>query len=302
MKAIRFLTAHVPLQAVMAVLLLVTAALPAAAAAEEARKGALYLVGMGPGDGELVTLKAAKVLQEADCVFCFEYLKDEVTRFAPPAKVTVASALLMGRFRGQSPIPPELRERARQSEAEAAQFVPRVRQLVASGKTVVFADSGDPMLYCPWSWITEDLADLEPTVVPGLSSFNAANAALRQSITQHNGSVLISAGDDLGTADEQGRLRMMLVLFTHRAKLDELLPKLQARYPADTPMAIVAEASYERQRVVGGTLGSMMEQLGGKPMPHLYLIYVGDGLTPPKEGADADAGGDGAGVLRKPLP
>jgi precorrin-4/cobalt-precorrin-4 C11-methyltransferase len=296
-KTFRFGPKHVHFLAVAVVaslttaLLLDAAALPAAPAADGSHKGALYLVGMGPGDRGLVTLKAAQVLQEADCVFCFEYLKEEVARFAPAAKITVASALLMGRFRGQNPadLSPEMRQRAIESEAAATKFVPQVRELIAAGKTVVFADSGDPMLYCPWSWVTEDFADLEPTVVPGLSSFNAANAALRQSITKHSGSVLISAGDDFASTDEHGRLKMMLVLFTHRTKLDELLPQLRSRYPADTPIAVVTEASYDRQQVIFATLGTILQKVGEKPLPHLYLIYVGDGLIAPNTANNAHA-------------
>jgi len=282
MTTIRVATYRI--EAVFAALFLVAVGAPAVPAADAAPRGAVYLVGMGPGDAELVTFKAAKVLKDADRVFCFDYLKDELARFVPPDKITVASSLLMGRFRGQGvqELSLKLRDRARQSEEETAKFLPYVRELVARGKRVVFADAGDPTVYCPWSWVTEDFADLQPIVVPGLSSFNAANAALRQSVTKNAGSVLLSAGDNLGAPDERGRLKMMLVLFTHRAKLKELLPRLQSRYPADTPIAVVSEASYERQRAVFATLGTIQEKLSGQELPHLYLIYVGDGLAAPK--------------------
>ena len=74
---------------------------PGMAADAPPPQGKVYLVGMGPGDAELVTLKAARVLKDADCVFCFSYLKDEVARYAPPEKITVASPLLMGRVCGR---------------------------------------------------------------------------------------------------------------------------------------------------------------------------------------------------------
>lgn len=268
---------------ILVAFVLIPAGLPAALARDARSSGAIYLVGMGPGDAELVTFKAAKILKEADQIFCFDYLKEEVARYAPAEKITVASPSLMGRFRRQSieELPPQLRERARQSVEETAKFLPQVRELVASGKTVVFADAGDPTVYCPWSWITEDFVDLRPTVVPGLSSFNAGNAALRQSVTKNGGSILLSAGDNLGTADEHGRLNVLLVLFTHRAKFKDVLPQLQSRYPADTPIAIVAEASYERQQVVFATLGTIRDTAKDQELPHLYLIYVGDGLTLP---------------------
>ncbi len=267
----------------------VCSGLPAVAADPPSLHGMVYLVGMGPGDAELVTFKAAKALKDADCVFCFRYLKDEVARYAPPAKITVASPLLMGRVCGRNPaeLPPEMRKELAQSKEELAPFTAKVRNLVAAGKTVVFADAGDPTVYCPWSWVTEEFADLQPAVVPGLSSFNAGNAALEQSITRNSGSVLISAGEDLGTPDKDGRLKMTLVLFTHRAKLTELAPRLLARYPADTPVAVVCEASYPTQHVVWATLGTILEKIGGQRLPHLYLVYVGDGLKPPTNSATA---------------
>ena len=255
----------------------------AIAADAPSARGSVYLVGMGPGDRELVTLKAARVLKEADHVFCFGYLEQEVARFVPSEKITVASPFLMGRFRGQcfDDLPPQYRERARKSVEAASEFLPKVRELVAGGNSVAFAAAGDPTLYCPWSWIVEDLIDLDPTVVPGLSSFNAANAALRQSLTKRGGSVLLSAGNDLGTPDEHGRLTMMLVLFTHSKELEVLLPQLQSRYPADTPIAIVGEAGYRQQQTIFATLGTVFKELESKTIPKLHLLYVGDGLTLP---------------------
>jgi precorrin-4 methylase len=250
---------------------------------DKAVPGKIYLVGMGPGDAELVTIKAARILKEADRVFCFDYLKSEVERYVPSEKVTVLSPALMGRFRGQdlSTLSPQLRERAQRNEAELVQFTPKIRKLVADGKTIAFADSGDPTIYCPSTWILEEFADLHPSVIPGLSSFNAANAVLKQSITKNGASIIITPGDNLGEPDANGRLKDMLVCFTHKTKFPELLKRLQARYPADTPLAIVCEASYDRQRVIFGTLNTILCQMSDPKLPHLYLIYVGDGLTKP---------------------
>ena len=190
--------------------LVIHPSLPAVSTAPPGVYGKMYLVGMGPGNADLVTFRAAEILKDADCVFCFAYLKDEVARFASPAKIAVASPLLMGRVCGRkaAELPPERREELEQSKAELSEFAAKVRNMVAASKTVVIADAGDPAVYCPWSWVTEEFADLQPTIVPGLSSFSAANAALRQSITQYSGSVLISGGEDLGTPDKDGRLKI----------------------------------------------------------------------------------------------
>jgi precorrin-4 methylase len=239
---------------------------------------------MGPGDAELVTFKAARILKQADAVYCFDYLTDEVTRYASSEKLTVVplSLLAGGHRKGAVGSSEEARQRAQRSEAEVTKLASRVRELVAAGKTVAFADSGDPTLYCPWTWIADEFADLNPVVIAGLSSFNAGNAALKQRMTKNGGSILISPGDDLGSPDANGRLNTMLVFFTHKAKFKELLPRLQARYPADTPIAVVSEASYDRERVVYGTLATIQENVGAAKLPHLYLVYAGDGLTLPK--------------------
>lgn len=295
---------HYKLRALLVAILFSGIAVAHVQARDARKQGTVHLVGMGPGDPDLVTFKAARVLKEADCVYCFDYLTAEVARFAPARKITVASPLLRGRFRVEAghDMPQQLRERASKSELEVARFLPEVRRMIADGKKVAFADAGDPTMYCPWSWITEELADLNPTVVPGLSSFNAANAALGQSVTRNNGSIVISPGDNLGIPNEQGRLDQTLVLFTHRRKLAELLPQLQQRYPADTPLAIVGEASYERQQVVRATLGTIEEKLAGRELPKLYLVYVGDVLATPKAASEVDQknGSATAGQVRSP--
>ena len=48
-----------------------------------------------------------------------------------------------------------------------------------------------------------------------------------------------------------------LVFFTHQAKMDEILPSLQARFPADTPVAIVCDVSYPTELLIRGTLGEI---------------------------------------------
>jgi len=242
--------------------------------------GGVYLVGTGPGDPELISRKAARLLRNADLVFCYGWMKDELARFVRPGVVEVAPPLLQGgRYFGQKPeeLSGEERDRVARANEELAKLKARLEKLVAEGKTVVFADNGDPSLFSPWGWLPQHLTELDLVVVPGISSLGAGSAALRQNISCQ-GSVIISSGGELGTPDASGRLAGTIVFFTHRTKLEQLLPKLESRYPADTPAAVVCDASYPTQKVVRGTLGSIRDVLAGEELPHLYLFFVGDGL------------------------
>ncbi|MGO9110930.1 MAG: hypothetical protein ACLP9L_17045 [Thermoguttaceae bacterium] len=60
---------------------------------------------------------------------------------------------------------------------------------------------------------------------------------------------------------------------------------MRARYPADTPVAVVCEASYPTQRVVWTTFGTVLRKTASQRLPHLYLMYVGDGLKAPATSA-----------------
>jgi precorrin-4/cobalt-precorrin-4 C11-methyltransferase len=250
------------------------------AAAKDGRRGGVYLVGTGPGAPDLITVRAAQVLRSADLVLCYSWMKDELAPFVRPGVVEIASSMFQGgKYIGQKPsdFSGAERDRAASAHEELAKLKARIKGLLKEGKTVVFADNGDPMIFSPWSWVPEQLAELNPTVVPGLSSFNAGNAALKRSVASL-GSVIISSGAEMGTPDDKGRLAGTIAFFTHRTKLEELLPKLRQRYPADTPVGIVCDASYPTEKVIHGTLGTILDVLGDKKLPHLYLLYVGDAL------------------------
>jgi precorrin-4 methylase len=241
--------------------------------------GAVYLVGLGPGDKELVTLKAARLLKKADRVCCFDFLREEVARFVRPEALTVVSPLLMGRYvvPDVEGVGRELRERAAQSVLARAEFVSQVRAVVNAGRMVVLADSGDPTLFSPWFWIERAFSDLFLEVIPGVSAFNASNAVLNLSIIPGS-EVSLSAGDVTPGSGGGCRLPTTRTIFTHRTRPRDLLPQLAARYPADTPIALVCEPSRSSQEVITGSVGTVIDQLDGRELPHLYMIYLGEGL------------------------
>jgi precorrin-4 methylase len=141
------------------------------------------------------------------------------------------------------------------------------------------------LIYGPWAWCLEEFEDLHPVVVPGLSCFNAANAALGRGITnsENTKSVIFTAADWMGKADTIDKLSVhhtTMVLFTMRTEFEEFIDKLSINYPPETPVAVVKHAGYAGQEeVVQATLATILERVGPDRLPFEYLIYVGDFLT-----------------------
>jgi precorrin-4 methylase len=255
-----------------------------AMSAKAAGQGKFYLVGMGPGDSDLATLRALKVIESADLIFAHQRLKDKFQDVLSGKEVITGYHRLFpfyGKKCGDVPKTEEPRERMSCEEYHKKQeeFAALVRAAVSEGKTVAMLDSGDPLVYGPCSWSLTELRDLDTEVVPGLSCFNAANAALKAGVTEGktSHSVLLASG---WSVDEMAAHRSTMVLFTMRTQFNKFIDSLSAHYPADTPVAIVFSAGYaEKEKVVHGTLGTILDQVGTGRLPFEYLLYVGDFLA-----------------------
>ena len=176
------------------------------------------------------------------------------------------------------------RERARERMSceeyhqKQAELGAMVRKAVAEGKTVAMLDSGDPLIYGPCSWTLKEFKDIPAEAIPGLSCFNAANAALAQEITNREKfpSIILASG---WSVDEMAPIGTSIVLFTMRTQFRKFIDTLSRNYPAHTPVAIVSSAGYaDREKVVRGSLDKIMDQVGNDKRPFAYMIYAGDFL------------------------
>ncbi len=244
-----------------------------------------YLIGVGPGDPDLITLRAIRAIEKADVVFPSPGVVQRFGHYLK-GKQIIEGYWHLFPFYGVKPeeVAPEQREQYERITAKRNEFIRKVRTLVGRGKVVAILDSGDPLIYGPWSWTLQEFADLDPVVVPGLSCFNAANAALRCSPTsgKHTKSVILTAEDWPGKTDTIERLSKLhttMVLFTMTADFESFVKKLQVNWPPDTPVAVVVQAGYaQKERVITGTLGTILQKVDSKKLPFEYMIYVGDFL------------------------
>ena len=243
-------------------------------------------MGVGPGDPDLITLRAVKVIRQSDVVFCFKRLGEKFAEYLE-GKEVVDDYWLLFPYYGKDPseLQGDQRRQCEEVTRRRNQFIAEVRRAIGQGKTVAVLDSGDPLIYGPWAWCLEEFEDLDPVVVPGVSCFNAANAALRRSITssEETKSVILTAADWPGKTDTIDKLAVhqsTMALFTMKTEFEEFIRKLSVNYPPETPVAIVKYAGYAgKEAVIRGTLGTILEQVGAERLPFEYMIYIGDFLT-----------------------
>lgn len=237
---------------------------------ENMNQGRLYLVSTGVGDADNITLRAQRLLQEADLVVGL------------PGQCQRLGDLLAGKEildAGHGLFTPlALRNR---SEAEVAEQEQQVQQAVRAawqqGKTIAVIEMGDPCLFGPQVGYLQAFADLEPEVIPGISSFNAANALLAQPILQGKDMRLQLSGlQALEQASADCRPERW-VMFSMGFDMPAVIERLQQLYPPTTPISLALEAGFANQRLLQAPLGHLAARLEQEQeeLPWACLIYVG---------------------------
>jgi len=261
----------------------------AGAGTEAARgtTGKLYLVGVGPGSTDLITLRGLRVIKKADFIICYPSIRDRFKDLLKGKRLMCGEFWRLHHFYGLKPgdVPTDRRGEYEKIQRERAEFIAKVRAALSRGETVAILDNGDPLLYGPYVWCLEEFADANPEVVPGVSCFNAANAALGQSVAggKETKSLIITSADWPGTTDTIERLAKLhttMVLFTMQKSFGYFIDRLRRSCSPETPVAVVIRAGDpHRQRVVRGTLGNISKKIDTDKLPFEYLIYVGDFLA-----------------------
>ena len=219
--------------------------------------GKVWLVGYGPGDPELITVKGQRLLKEADVVFY-----DDLSFVPVPVPVPVKKYIYVGKRSG--------RHSHSQEEINELMY-----QAATEGKTVVRLKGGDPMVFAHGREEIDYLQSrfVKVEVVPGISS-GIALASLTQIPLTHRG-LARSAAFVLGHAkDIQTPTADTLIYYMGGAKVSEIAHALIASgRSAETPVALVTNVSLPNQRTVFTSLGEMKWALF-KATP--VLIVVGE--------------------------
>lgn len=158
----------------------------------ETKSGTLYGIGVGPGDPDLIPLKAVKVLQRVRTVFTAASTKNDYS-----LAVSIATPHLAADAEVRALPFPMTRDQGEKERAwvENAAVIART---LSTGRDAAFLTLGDPLTYSTYGYvlkaIREGFADLPVVTIPGITSYQASAAALNTPLVEGDESLLIMAG------------------------------------------------------------------------------------------------------------
>ncbi len=230
--------------------------------------GHVYLVGAGPGDPELITLKAIEVLKQADCVF-YDYLVDPyLLKYAQKAE-----HIYVGKRKGYHTLSQE-------------KLSVLLREKAMSGKMVVRLKGGDPLIFGRGAdEITYLRAyHIEVHVVPGVSSATSIPSTLGVPLTARGVSSSVAFVSGYGEAESnhnQTEIKIpqadTLVFLMGLTKLNQIIQALyKAGWSKKKPIMIISNGTRINQKIVSGTLENIEKIAFESSLEAPALIIAGD--------------------------
>ncbi len=227
----------------------------------------VIFVGAGPGDPELLTVKAARLLKSCRCcIYAGSLVSPRVLAILPANAEKHDSAVLA-----------------------LPQIVNLCRQAKKRNINVIRLHSGDPSIY---GAIREQMNELDKLgigyeVVPGVSSFQAAAAALKTELTAPEISQTIILTRTSGRTplppkqelDRLARTHATLCLFLSVAKMDDIARTLAKHYGRHCPIAVVYRASWPDQKIIRATLADIAAKMAKQNIRKTAMIIVGRALS-----------------------
>jgi len=231
------------------------------------KPGKVYLVGAGPGDPELLTLKAVKALARADVVMLDDLVDRRVLDYAPGARV-----IEVGKRGGCKSTPQAFIERLMVRLASHGNVVARIK----GGDPFVFGRGGEEAL-------TLARAGIECEVIPGITAGIGVPAALGIPVTHRGlarGVTFVTGHTRDGSGPDWAALARTdttLVIYMGMQRVVEITAALQAAgMPATTPAAAIQNGTTEFERHVIATLATLADAARAAVLGSPSLIVIGE--------------------------
>jgi uroporphyrin-III C-methyltransferase len=233
------------------------------------------LVGAGPGDPELLTLKAVKAIRAATVLLVDDLVGPEIVAFASPG----ARVIHVGKRGGCGSTPQT--------------FIEKMMVIAAKeGENVVRLKGGDPFIFGRGGEEIEHLRDagIEVRVINGITSGLAAVTALGVPLTHRehaHGVVFVTGHAHHGSQDTNWRAlaatareaKLTLVIYMGVSGAARIQEELLTGLPASTPVAVIQRASLPDQRQAVTTLGELHATISREQLASPSVIVVGDVIS-----------------------
>lgn len=230
------------------------------------RRGHVEIVGAGPGDPDLVSVRGREFLRMADLIlYAGSLVPEALTHCAKPGCVVRSSARM------------NLEE----------QFA-LMKEFYDRGLLVVRLHTGDPCIY---GAIQEQMAffdryNMSYHITPGISSFQAAAAELRSQFTipEKVQSIILTRGEGRTPMPEREKLSLLarsrstMCIYLSAGIVEEVQAQLLEHYPPDTPVAACYKLTWPEQRIYRGRLSDLARIVRDNNLTLTTLLVVGDAI------------------------
>lgn len=229
----------------------------------------IYIIGAGPGDPDLITVKGLRLLQEADVVLYTDSLVNDelIAKAKPEAEILKSAGMAL--------------------EEMVAIMVDRVRQ----GKLVVRVHTGDPAMF---GATMEQIALLKKEgigfeIIPGVSSVFASAAAVGAELTipELTQTVILTRAEGRTPVPELEKLKDLaahhctIALFLSATLIKKVVGELrEAGWSEETPVAVVQRATWPDQLIVRTTIAKLEEDMRSNGIRSHAMILAGWALDP----------------------
>lgn len=229
--------------------------------------GVFTVIGAGPGDAELITLKAIKALQKADVVLYDALVNIELLAYAPNAE-----KIFVGKRKGCY---------AYQQE----QINELIVQRASSGKHVVRLKGGDSFVFGRGAEEMEFAAEhgIEVTVVPGISSCLSVPAAQHIPVTKRGAAesfwVITGTTKDhklSGDIALAAKSNATIVILMGMSKLSEIVALFQAEGKSQLPVAIIENGTRENEKIGVGIIDTIELEVQKQELANPAIIIIGE--------------------------
>lgn len=235
------------------------------------REGHVEIVGAGPGDPDLISVRGRQLLERADLIlYAGSLVPKELTLCAKPGATVRSSA-----------------------DMSLEEQCSLMKEFYDRGRYIVRLHTGDP---CIFGAIQEQMAyfdsqGMDYHITPGISSFLAAAAELRSQFTipERCQTIILTRGEGRTPMPEKEKLHLLarsqstMCIFLSAAIVSEVQRELLQEYPEDTPVAACYHLTWKDQRIYRGVLKDLAKIVHDNNLTLTTMLVVGEAIGNRKE-------------------